>query len=87
MCIIMSQMPQAVWKGGRVKVSSGFRMEKAGRSTPGTRRLSFCKVFVCVMTELPEPSLPEAGMVSTTPTFKARFTSALPMKKSQKSPS
>lgn len=34
----MSQMPQAVWKCGNVKVSSGFSTEKRGRSKSGQRR-------------------------------------------------
>ena len=49
-------------------------MAKRGRSNSGTRILSFCRVSDFVITELPEPSLPAAGIVSTTPKFKALFT-------------
>ena len=67
---MMSVMPQAVWKGGRVWVSAGFRMENFGRmASPEAPRLYM--PFSLVMTESGLPSLPAAAMVNIVPTGRA----------------
>ena len=59
-------------------------MENTGRQMArGHRAPGFWSVSVLVITVLPEPSLPAAGIVSTTATFNAFSTLARPIKKSQ----
>ena len=87
MCAIMSAMPDAVCHAGSVKVSSGFIIENFGRSIIGCFIPSFCSVSSRVMTALPEPSDPAAGMVRTVARGSADVIFAFWMKKSQKSPS
>ncbi len=70
----------------RLEVISGFIMAKRGFKMLSVRKLSLTAPSVLVITQLPEPSLPEPGIVSITPTGKASSTCALPEKKSQKSP-
>ena len=70
---MMSAAPQAVWYGGRVKVSSGFMMANFGRMhSPPASFLYQPSSFV--MTEPLLASLPAAGMVSTTPTGRDSLT-------------
>ena len=77
MWAIMSVAPAAVCAAGSVNVRLGLRMEKRGRRARGVRRLIFFCRAALVMTLLPEPSLPAAGMVSTVPTGRASLTVAL----------
>ena len=64
---------------------TAFMTEKRGRSTSElVSRLSI--VSSCVITESGEASLPDAAMVSTTPTPSASLGVREPPKKSQKSP-
>ena len=83
----MSVMPDAVCHSGRVNVSSGFMIENLGRMKIEPFAPSFCIVSSRVITALPEPSEPAAGIVSTVATGTPATGTAFPMKKSQKSPS
>ena len=67
---MMSVTPQAVWNGGRLSVKTGFIMENFGRMQSASAAV-FSRVFSFVTMALGEPSLPEAAMVSTTPTGRA----------------
>ena len=74
---MMSAAPQAVWYGGRVKVSSGFMIANLGRMHSAPASLLY-QPSSLVMTEPLLDSLPAAGMVSTTPTGSISFTLGLP---------
>lgn len=87
MCAIMSATPAAVCSGGSVKVSSGFITANLGRRALSVRSDILRMPSSLVITELPLPSLPAAGIVSTTPTGSAFSITAFPAQKSQKSPS
>ncbi len=66
----MSASPHAVWKGGRVMVSSGLRIANFGRRmSPPAPRLRFPGSRLMML--FVEPSLPAAAIVSTTPTGSA----------------
>ena len=84
--LIISVMPAAVWYAGSVKVSSGSMMATAGRLrsvlTP-----HFMPSSSFEMTHESDASEPEAGMVSTAATGRARVAVACLQKKSHTSPS
>ena len=65
----MSAAPEAVWKGGRVKVSSGLSRANFGLTASAWReRLRPSSRVTTLAQELSEPA---AAMVSTQPTGRA----------------
>ena len=84
----MSTAPQAgliVRQGVGVRWGPARRISGRMRSVLGQPH--FRLPSSCVMTQLSEPSLPAAEMVSTVPIGRVCSILAFPVKKSQKSPS